>query len=101
MTGACVTVTLALPVAHCTVIVPVRTLESGFGVAEYAIGPVDVPEAPEVMVIHEASTDAVQEHPAPDVVTVAANVPPSTGTACVAGVTTKAQAVGAGAGVPA
>ena len=37
MTGACVTVTLALPVAHCTVIVPVRPLESGLGVTEYAI----------------------------------------------------------------
>jgi len=71
------------------------------GVAEYATDPVDVPEVPEVMVIHETSTDAVQEHPDPDVVTVAVNDPPSIGTACVAGVTTKAQTTGPGSGVPA
>jgi hypothetical protein len=76
---------------------------SGLGVAVAVIVPVDDPEVPDVTVIHDASADAVQEHPAALVVTVTANEPPSTGTDCVAGVTLKVHGVGdgGGAGVPA
>jgi hypothetical protein len=63
--------------------------------------PVVNPEAPEVIVIHGTSAEAVQAHSVPEVVTLMANDPPSTGADWAVGATMKAQAPGGGAGMPA
>lgn len=60
---------------------PVRAAPE-FVATVYATVPVAVPAAPVVMVIQDASAEAVQLQPEPGIVTVALNVPPPCGTDC-------------------
>ena len=80
VTPLCVMVAFTLPEGYATVIVATRGETSGLGVVVNTIDALAVPDAPDVIVSHDASDEAVQLQPLPVTFRAAVEPPPSGGT---------------------
>ena len=75
-------VAFTLPEGYTTVIVATRGETSEFGAVVNTIDALAAPDAPDVIVSHDASDEAVQLQPVPVTLRAAVEPPPSGGTVC-------------------